>query len=83
MYELQMQQQFKASQDQLFDACCNVDAIKRWFAPGEMTVPEAQADVRIGGRYRVVMQESDGTRHRKRKITNESIRRRRCNTLSG
>ena len=63
MYQLQMQQKFQVSLDQLYDAWCNVDTIKRWFAPGDMSVLEAQADVREGGRYRIVMQENDGTQH--------------------
>ena len=63
MIQVQMQQEFHTSLDQLFDAWCNVDTIKQWFAPGNMSVPEAQADVRIGGRYRIVMQDDDGAQH--------------------
>lgn len=37
--------------------------IKRWFGPGELTVPEAQVDFRVGGVYRVVMRRPDGQTH--------------------
>ena len=63
MYQLKMEQQFNVPKEELYDAWCQVDTIKRWFAPGDMSVPEAEADVRVGGRYRVVMEESDGSQH--------------------
>jgi uncharacterized protein YndB with AHSA1/START domain len=63
MYQLRMEQQFNVSRAELFDAWCRVETIKKWFAPGDMCVPEAEADVRVGGRYRVVMEETDGSQH--------------------
>jgi uncharacterized protein YndB with AHSA1/START domain len=37
------------------------ELLKRWFCPGkDMTVPVAEADVRVGGRYRIVMQNKAG-----------------------
>jgi uncharacterized protein YndB with AHSA1/START domain len=39
--------------------------LKRWFAPSEKTVvPLAEADVRVGGRYRIVMRTANGDEHR-------------------
>ena len=35
--------------------------LKQWFCPGaDMSVPVAELDVRVGGHYRVVMQNKDG-----------------------
>jgi len=34
--------------------------LQKWFAPGSMTVPEASADLKVGGLYRIVMQNEDG-----------------------
>jgi len=36
----------------------------RWFAPSdEFSVPIVEADVRVGGRYRIVMKAPDGEQH--------------------
>lgn len=38
--------------------------MKRWFAPDDaFSVPVAEADVRVGGRYRIVMRAPDGEEH--------------------
>ena len=51
MFELTINRQFNVSVEQLFNAWCNPKLIQKWFAPGNMTVPEATADVREGGTY--------------------------------
>jgi len=63
MFQLDITQEFNTSVANLFDAWCNTDVIKRWFAPGDMTVPEASVDFRKNGFYRIVMQEKDGSEH--------------------
>ena len=63
MFQLTINQEFNTPVAKLFHAWCNVEVIKRWFAPGDMSVPEASADVREGGNYRFVMQDTDGTQH--------------------
>ena len=57
MPQLQITESFVASVEDLYAAWTKLEAIRRWFAPGEMRVSEAVADVRVGGRYRIVMQE--------------------------
>jgi uncharacterized protein YndB with AHSA1/START domain len=38
--------------------------MKRWFAPSDdFAVPVVEADVRVGGRYRIVMHSPDGEEH--------------------
>ena len=46
---------FAASREEVFKAWTDPKEIKRWFAPGEMDTPEAQVDLRVGGKYRIVM----------------------------
>ncbi len=48
---------FKAAVERVYAAWTDAEQMKRWFAPGTMTVPGAEADVREGGRYRVQMSE--------------------------
>jgi len=63
MYQLTMEQQFNAPVARLFDAWCKVEIMKSWFAPGDMTVPHAEADLRVGGQYTIVMQQQSGEQH--------------------
>lgn len=57
---LVMTRRFKAPVERVYAAWTDAEQMKRWFAPGDMTVPLAEADVREGGRYRVQMSEGDG-----------------------
>ena len=63
--KLVIKRRFNASVEQVYAAWTDAAQMKRWFAPGAMTVPEAEADARVGGRYRVRMSEggSDGPFH--------------------
>lgn len=54
--ELIITRDYPISVQRAFAAWHQPAQLTRWFAPGEMTVPEAQVDFRVGGRYRVVMQ---------------------------
>ena len=49
---------FNAPVERVYAAWTDAEQIKRWFAPGDMSVPEAEADARQGGRYRVQMSEA-------------------------
>jgi uncharacterized protein YndB with AHSA1/START domain len=63
VYELTMNKRCKANVARVFAAWSSIEQVQRWFAPGDMTVPEAQVDFRVGGAYRIVMQRPDGQRH--------------------
>jgi uncharacterized protein YndB with AHSA1/START domain len=58
--KLVVTRRFKAPVERVYAAWTDAEQMKRWFAPGDMTVPVAEADVREGGRYRVQMSEGDG-----------------------
>ena len=50
-----------ASREKVFAAWTEEALIKRWFCPQEgMTVPVAEFDVREGGTYRLVVEDTDG-----------------------
>ncbi len=63
MHTLTLTEILSAPSARVFQAWTNVDQMKRWFAPGDLRVPEAVADVRPGGRYRIVMERADGQQH--------------------
>ena len=62
MFHLELEREFNVPVERLFDFWTNPAFIQRWFAPGNATVPEVEADLTTGGRYRVVMQGPDGDR---------------------
>ena len=55
---LQLSQYIKADRAKVFAAWTQIEHIKQWFCPGDMTIPFAEADARIGGQYRIQMQNS-------------------------
>ena len=63
MHTLTLTERFAAPVERVFDAWSSSTEVSRWFAPGDMRVPEANIDFRPGGRYRIVMQETDGAQH--------------------
>jgi uncharacterized protein YndB with AHSA1/START domain len=59
---VRIERSFAASAEDVFDAWTNPEVMRRWFHPGaDWGTPEAQVDLRIGGKVRVVMRRPDGT----------------------
>ena len=56
--KLVVKRNFKAPVERVYAAWTDAEQMKRWFAPGDMSVRQAESDVREGGRYRVQMLES-------------------------
>ncbi len=53
---LTVKRRFKAPPAKVFAAWTDPEKIKRWMGPGEIKAVRAEADARVGGRYRVLMQ---------------------------
>ena len=62
MHTLTLTETFPATPARLFSAWTDAGMLKRWFAPGDARVAEASSDLRAGGRYRIVMEMSNGER---------------------
>ena len=55
---------FSASPEEVWNALTQPQALKQWMGPSDaFSVPIAEADVRVGGRYHIVMQAPDGELH--------------------
>jgi uncharacterized protein YndB with AHSA1/START domain len=54
---------FAAPPSRVFAAWTDAALLRRWLAPSPCVVVEAQADARVGGTYRIVVQSPEGTRH--------------------
>lgn len=53
--ELTITRIFDAPRELVFAAWTKPEHLKRWFAPGNFTVPECEMDFRVGGKYRLCM----------------------------
>ena len=60
---LSIKRRFKASPQKVFSAWTDPEKVKRWMGPGEVKTIRAENDVRVGGRYRIVMQTPSGEEH--------------------
>ena len=55
---------FKAAPEKVWRAWTDPQTLKQWMAPADaFAVLLAEADVRVGGRYRIVMKAPDGEEH--------------------
>ena len=55
---------FKSSPEKVWEAWTSAAALGRWMAPSKaFTIPSAEVDLRVGGRYRIVMRSPDGETH--------------------
>jgi uncharacterized protein YndB with AHSA1/START domain len=55
----------KTTPQKVFSAWTEPKSLKMWMSPTEqMEVAVAETDLRVGGRYRIVMREPDGKEHR-------------------
>lgn len=61
--KIEMSKTFKAPQKKVFEAFTEADILKEWFAPGQMTVPRAEMDKRVGGNYLIEMKDPGGEIH--------------------
>ena len=64
----------RSAPDRVWRAWTDPEAMKRWFAPSDaFTVPVVEADVRLGGRYRIVMKSPDGEERDVRGVYREIV----------
>jgi uncharacterized protein YndB with AHSA1/START domain len=61
-YAIRIERTFDAPAEAVFDAWTSADVMRRWFhvAP-DWETPEAEVDLRVGGKVRIVMRRRDGT----------------------
>jgi uncharacterized protein YndB with AHSA1/START domain len=60
---LTLKRRINAPPAKVFSAWTDPEQIKRWFGPGPSQTIHAEADVRVGGRYRIVARAPDGEEH--------------------
>jgi uncharacterized protein YndB with AHSA1/START domain len=59
---VRIERTFAASAEEVFDAWTSPEVMRRWLHPfPDWDTPEAEVDLRVGGKVRVVMRKPDGT----------------------
>ena len=59
---VRIERSFDAPAEEVFDAWTSAEVMRRWLHPApEWDTPEADVDLRVGGRVRVVMRRPDGS----------------------
>jgi uncharacterized protein YndB with AHSA1/START domain len=61
---LELRRIFAAPRERVFRAWTAPEELKRWHAPGPLSTPLAEVDLRVGGTYRIHMRAPDGNEHR-------------------
>jgi len=60
--EVRIERTYAAPIEAVFDAWTSPEVMRRWLHPGpDWGTPEAEVDLRVGGRVRVVMRRPDGS----------------------
>jgi uncharacterized protein YndB with AHSA1/START domain len=60
-YVVRIERTFDAPAEAVFDAWTSPEVMRRWWHAGpDWETPEAEVDLRVGGKVRVVMRRSDG-----------------------
>lgn len=61
---LTLRRHYEVGAEKVWRAWTDPQALKLWFGPAEIvSVPVSEIDLRVGGRFRVVMLEANGERH--------------------
>jgi uncharacterized protein YndB with AHSA1/START domain len=59
---VRIERTFAASAEAVFEAWTNPEVMRRWFHPApDWETPQAEVDLQVGGKVRVVMRRPDGT----------------------
>jgi uncharacterized protein YndB with AHSA1/START domain len=60
---IQVKRALKADRARVFRAWTHPDLMARWFFPGQGWTCEVTSDLRVGGRWQVLMRDSQGGQH--------------------
>lgn len=56
---LRLERTIRAPRERVWDAWTQPEQLQRWSAPEGLEIPEGDMDLRVGGRWRVVMQDPE------------------------
>ena len=75
---LTLVRKFTSAPEKVWRALTQPEALKQWMGPSdEFSIPLAEADVRVGGRYHLIIKSPDGEEHDVSGVYREVITNRR------
>jgi uncharacterized protein YndB with AHSA1/START domain len=60
---LRLSRHFHVRREIVFQAWSTAEHVKNWFSPASFTVPDADVDMRVGGKFEVCMRAPNGMEH--------------------
>ncbi len=54
--EITLEKLYDASPEAVWQAWTNPEMLKQWWGPNNVTIPECEVDLRVGGRFYIVME---------------------------
>jgi uncharacterized protein YndB with AHSA1/START domain len=54
--EVVLERTYDASPETVWQAWTNPEMLKQWWGPDNVTIPECDVDLRVGGRFYIVME---------------------------
>jgi uncharacterized protein YndB with AHSA1/START domain len=71
---LMLRRKLKAPPARVYEAWTDAAQLMQWFGPENVTMAEADCEVRVGGHFHVVMIENTGDRHEVNGVYKEVVR---------
>ncbi len=54
--EIELERTYGASLEKVWEAWTNSEMLKKWWGPNDVTIPECEVDLRVGGKFYIVME---------------------------
>lgn len=54
--EIALERTYDASPETVWQAWTNPEQLKQWWGPNDVTIPECEVDLRVGGKFYIVME---------------------------
>ena len=58
--EVTLERTFNAPLESVWKACTEPAMLKQWWGPDNVTIPECEVDLRVGGKFYIVMEAGEG-----------------------
>jgi len=57
--EVKFEREFEAPIQKVWQAWTDPEQLKKWWGPNDVTIPECEVDLKVGGKIRIVMEASE------------------------
>jgi uncharacterized protein YndB with AHSA1/START domain len=58
--EVVIEKMYDTSPEKVWQAWTNPEKLKQWWGPNDVTIPECEVDLRVGGKFYIVMEAGEG-----------------------